>query len=433
MAGLKRCLTIAWCLLMFCTVADPQSRHRDSSLLTYLVGESVLAVDSLARMIAGALGSRERSTRSAMGQQQMPIAEKFMCDTKGYRSKTPPKSVHRLMPGDIDVVAAMGDSLTAGNGAFATTLPQLFLNDRGISWAIGGQDTWRSYLTLPNILKEFNPRLTGYSLGKAYSYSKTARLNVAVAGAIDDDLLYQAQILVKRMRSDPNIDMENHWKVITILIGGNDICIFLCSDPVRHGSEMHLKQIRDTLDYLQQNVPRALVNFVLLPDIMSLGKMRNKPQMCQLMHSLECPCLFGANADSKRALVKQGIDGYRRVERELIASGRYDTRDDFTVVLQEYTEVAVPEDMKDKDGLASMDLGLFSVDCFHLSQRGNAYAANALWNNMLEPVGSKSKHWTPEFKTVRCPAKDAPYFFTNKNSKEYFQKNDYNSLALGSG
>ncbi|XP_046392278.1 phospholipase B1, membrane-associated-like [Ischnura elegans] len=427
-------MTTAWCLLLLCTAVNPQSRRKDSSLLTFLVGESVMAVDSLTKMITNAFTSGEsRSTRAIMGQHQMSNRERFMCDTKGYRSMTPPTSVHRLMPGDIDVVAAMGDSLTAGNGAFATNLAQLFLNDRGISWSIGGQGDWRSYLTLPNILKEFNPRLTGYSLGKAYSYSKMARLNVAVAGAIDDDILYQAQVLVKRMRNDPAVDMKNHWKVITMLIGANDICIFLCTDPVRHHSDMHLKQIRAALDYLQQNVPRTLVNLVLVPDIMSLGHMRNKPQVCEIMHALECPCLFGANAASKAQLVNATIHGYRKVERELIESGRYDTRDDFTVVLQEYTEIAVTDDMKDSNGYATMDLSLFSVDCFHLSQRGNAYAANALWNNMLEPVGFKAKHWAPEFQTVKCPTADSPYIFTNKNSRDYLSRGTDTRWTLGSG
>jgi phospholipase B1 len=29
------------------------------------------------------------------------------------------------------------------------------------------------------------------------------------------------------------------------------------------------------------------------------------------------------------------------------------------------------------------DLTYFSYDCFHLSQKGQSVAANALWNNML--------------------------------------------------
>ena len=71
----------------------------------------------------------------------------------GGRSPEVPESVHRLRPGDIDVIAAMGDSLTAGAGLYATNLLEVFIENRGASAFIGGQGTWRTHLTLPNILK----------------------------------------------------------------------------------------------------------------------------------------------------------------------------------------------------------------------------------------------------------------------------------------
>lgn len=88
---------------------------------------------------------------------QKPFAKstKFFCDTKngpGARSATIPETVHRLRPGDIDVVAAIGDSLTAGNGALATSILQVFIENKGVSWSIGGQGNWRKYLTV-NILQ----------------------------------------------------------------------------------------------------------------------------------------------------------------------------------------------------------------------------------------------------------------------------------------
>lgn len=47
----------------------------------------------------------------------------------------------------------MGDSLSAGTGVFAESPLQLFIDNRGVTAAGGGQDTWREYMTLPNILK----------------------------------------------------------------------------------------------------------------------------------------------------------------------------------------------------------------------------------------------------------------------------------------
>jgi hypothetical protein len=47
------------------------------------------------------------------------------------RSAETPNSVHKLRPGDIDIIAAMGDSLTAGNGALATNMMQVSLEYKG--------------------------------------------------------------------------------------------------------------------------------------------------------------------------------------------------------------------------------------------------------------------------------------------------------------
>lgn len=39
---------------------------------------------------------------------------------------------------------------------------------------------------------------------------------------------------------------------------------------------------------------------------------------------------------------------------------------------------------------------------------------------MLEPVGNKSQNHLPKLmEKVHCPTENAPYIFTNKNSKRY--------------
>ncbi|KRK02310.1 uncharacterized protein Dyak_GE27471 [Drosophila yakuba] len=95
----------------------------------------------------------------------------------GKRSTERPTSVHRLRPGDIDVIGAMGDSLTAGNGIFATNLLHVTVENRGVVWSIGGQYDWRKYLTLPNILKEFNPNLYGYATKDGISTDRSSRFD----------------------------------------------------------------------------------------------------------------------------------------------------------------------------------------------------------------------------------------------------------------
>lgn len=77
----------------------------------------------------------------------------------------------------------------------------------------GGEATWRNYLTLPNILKEFNPGLKGYSVGKGEFLAPNSHMNVAFPVSADYDAYKQAQFLVKKMKRDPDVDFKNDWKV----------------------------------------------------------------------------------------------------------------------------------------------------------------------------------------------------------------------------
>jgi lysophospholipase L1-like esterase len=237
-------------------------------------------------------------------QNQFPESSKFFCDTNGpgARSRIPPKSVHQLRPGDIDIIGAIGDSLTAGNGAFAVDVLQVLLEGRGVSWSIGGQMNWRSFLTLPNILKEFNPNLYGFSnVEQANADQKASRFNVASAGAMISDTVHQAKNLVKRMRSDAKVDMKNHWKLITYMIGGNDFCLDICyhqnQDEV---IEKAGKNFLQALRILRENLPKTMVNVVLPPDVTILTRFTKRPAECQSLHYLECPCLFSLNHQKNR-------------------------------------------------------------------------------------------------------------------------------------
>lgn len=53
-------------------------------------------------------------------QKPLPDTAQFPCNPHGPggRSEHPPMSAHSVRPGDIDIIAAIGDSLTAGNGMY---------------------------------------------------------------------------------------------------------------------------------------------------------------------------------------------------------------------------------------------------------------------------------------------------------------------------
>ena len=72
-------------------------------------------------------------------------------------------------------VLIQGDSITAAFGVGADTLAGALINNRGFSWSIGGNETLNTSLTLPNIFKNFNEDVTGWSWSR-YVYFKQIHL-----------------------------------------------------------------------------------------------------------------------------------------------------------------------------------------------------------------------------------------------------------------
>lgn len=114
--------------------------------------------------------------------------------------------------------------------------------------------------------------------------------------AMSVDTVHQARNLVKRMRSDPKVNIKKHWKMITYMIGGNDFCLDICYYD--NQDKVLLKMGEDlvrALRILRENLPRSLVNVVLPPDVSILTRFTNKPDECKSLHYVECPCFFSLN------------------------------------------------------------------------------------------------------------------------------------------
>lgn len=328
-----------------------------------------------------------------------------------------PTSVHEVRPADIKVVAAVGDSLTAANGVGAKSDNLLLvINEyRGLSWSIGGDENITTVTTLPNILKEFNPNVTGFSVGQGKEDKPEAFLNQAVPGAKSRDMVKQVRAVVNKMKTDPRIDFHNDWKVITMFVGGNDMCDF-CTDTIIFSPRNVIGHMREALDILHREVPRAIVNLVELLNIVPLREVHQDSTLgCPTWFvKLVCPCIIKPNEGSAEIQKSHEFNrAYQKAMRELIDSGRYDTHDNFTVVLQPFLrEIFLP---RLEDGRP--DRSYFSPDCFHLSQKAHSLMARALWNNMLEPVGNKT--FTQDFTSgidLKCPSETSPFIKTAFNS-----------------
>ncbi|XP_049917515.1 phospholipase B1, membrane-associated [Epinephelus moara] len=364
---------------------------------------------------------RESKVYSKASTLTDPVMGTEILCTDRSPSSTTPTSVHELRPGDIKVVAAVGDSLTAANGVGAKTDNLLLVANeyRGLSWSIGGDGNITTVTTLPNILKEFNSNVTGFSTGVGNQNSAKAFLNQAVAGAKTGDMVRQVRVLVNKMKTDPRIDFHSDWKVITMFIGGNDICDF-CTDSAVFSPRNVVERIRQALDILHSEVPRAIVNLVELLNIVPLRDLhKDKSLGCPTWFvSLVCPCILKPKDGSAEIQKVNDFNrAYQRGMRALIDSGRYDTHHNFTVVLQPFFREVILPTLED----GRPDRSYFSPDCFHLSQRAHTLMAQALWNNMLEPVGNKT--FTQNFSNgidLKCPTEDNPFFRTAVNSNYTF-------------
>lgn len=98
----------------------------------------------------------------------------------------------------------------------------------------GGDGTWRDYLTLPNILKEFNPNLVGFAVGSdllSHFSDNQSHFGMGIPSSHDEDLFNQAQKLVQLIKQHPKVNFNRDWKVRLIYKYELDsLCVCLQSE-----------------------------------------------------------------------------------------------------------------------------------------------------------------------------------------------------------
>ncbi|CAG9795363.1 unnamed protein product [Diatraea saccharalis] len=126
-------------------------------------------------------------------------------------------------------------------------------------------------------------------------------------------------------------------------------------------------------------------------------------------------------------LIEEPVPDYRVnsvhcVRGAQVESGRYSGRGDFAVVVQPFMRLFNLPPAARPPLARVIHQSYITHDCFHFSQKGHALAANLLWNNLLEPVGNKSSNARPVLMdSFRCPTRNAPFIFTEQNSKKYLE------------
>ena len=141
---------------------------------------------------------------------------------------------------------------------------------------------------------------------------------------------------------------------------GNDLCDF-ANDYGLHSPLSFRSNVEKTLDFFHANIPRALVNLVLVLDVRFVEKLNAGGFVCSIVHQRTCPC-GGFPEGNQTDTLNQWIPLYHQQLVDLVNSGKYDTRNDFTVVIQPFlAHTALP--MSDGEP----NYSYFAPDCFHFS------------------------------------------------------------------
>ncbi|XP_042356661.1 phospholipase B1, membrane-associated-like [Plectropomus leopardus] len=339
-----------------------------------------------------------------------PLHPLFHCPDMSP-SPTVPTSVEYVKAADVKVIAALGDSLTTAIGANGSTILSIPFEFRHVSWSIGGYGTYQNVITLANIFKLFNPKLLGPSPvwtfnGVPTTVNETG-FNFAVTGHNTLNVSDQIRHMIDTFRSYPGLNYDEDWKVVTMLIGMNDICDY-CKDKTLFSPDNFIQHMTEALDLMMNEIPRTIVNVVQILSMKPLRQVQRPTLGCQLQKRF-CSCLVRPEENSAELaeLVEMNVEFQRRLKK-LLHGDRF-FKKDFAVVLQPYLETARPPRLPD----GTIDVSFFTADCFHFTIKGHEELAKGLWNNMFQPDGGKQAITTlSEPINLICPTKEHPYIYT---------------------
>jgi small subunit ribosomal protein S29e len=319
--------------------------------------------------------------------EQTPEVMSWNCPTLPKRE--PGTKISDLHPADIGAVGGVGDSISTGCNAQSTSIFNM-KDYEGLAWIMGGDGfgTDKERVTLGNAFQHYTGALPDLAYGTGNSNTGD---NWAKNGAIAQDMVGQVAQLKRGFQNTLGEKYNTTWKFVNILIGGNNLCVACDGGSGAKKAEPanYLAAVKDAMDQLQ-TFPRTFVAVSLLPDITQLQKYKSG-LVCSVALWYACDCA-ASDSESKRAVVKQRVEEYNAELTKLVNG--YPDRDDWAAVLQPALK-----------GAEISDIDLISdADCFHPSGKGQAGFATGLWNNLVEPAGSK-KTWK-DGDVMRCLTAD---------------------------
>ncbi|KAI8641873.1 hypothetical protein BD408DRAFT_367597, partial [Parasitella parasitica] len=318
-------------------------------------------------------------------------------------------SVHDLRIDDIEVIAALGDSVSAGMLAKNINSTYVSMSDfieyRGVSWTMGGDPDAPS---IANYVKHYRSDLYGASVGQ-----KPARLcpetffcldsehtpeidvlNAAQSGATSRELPEQVDYLIEHLGK--GTELANSWKMINVFIGFNDASISCV--PGRNATEFKAN-VKGALDYLTEHIDYAFINLVglmhyndlvYLTDENPAYRKRFPDDKINLL-DYECYCCRQRNAGPSfigdRVTMYNQVLGHVAEEvsgtifSDALASIMNKPKKNVAVVYQPMNTLipTVPYN------------SLSNVDGYHPNVLGYRYLSRELWNQMFLAKNEKAQ------------------------------------------
>lgn len=316
------------------------------------------------------------------------------------------ETIRELHPRDIDLVLALGDSISAGFG-----MDDNLNEHRGVSFSAGGETQYADQdksivFSLPNLFKIYNPNVEGFSIG-THGFEHTGwphdndtdRLNGAQSSAHVENLSIQITYVIEQLSSgtygDPEEALKKKWKYLTLFIGANNLCQ-ACHDAESNTPDFFEKQIQSALETLYEKLPRTFVSLVAIPQFSKLRTLEPNVGWCKFLHAIysECQCVFAKATDSDRVMVDQYTERYNTKLRGIYSywQQKLSLDGNFGVAYHPFNEfTTIPDESY-----------LSKVDCFHPSRLAHKNFAMATWNSLFLKFEDKPDAWQFN-ETLYCP------------------------------
>ena len=123
-----------------------------------------------------------------------------------------------------------------------------------------------------------------------------------------------AEELISHMKKRGEFSLKNEWKMLTIFIGEQDLCMSCYERD--YAAKNFIKKISKTLEKIKEKLPRVFVNLVQVYDVTAFHKMSSS--YCRAFLKVTCPCV--AAGPRQRAHVSRTARNYSRLLKNLVNS-----------------------------------------------------------------------------------------------------------------